>query len=42
MRTTRLKWFGHVKRRNKNAPVRRCDVINLLECRGDRERLKKS
>jgi len=40
MRKTRLKWFGHVKMRSVNAPVRRCEVINLMPGRRGRERLK--
>jgi len=42
MRETRLRWFGHVKRRNDNTPVRRCEMISLLECRRGRGRPKKS
>jgi len=33
LRETRLRWFGHVKRRSANAPVRRCKAIDLLHCR---------
>jgi len=29
MRETRLKWFGHVKSRSENRPVRRCKTISL-------------
>ena len=28
MRESRLRWFGHVKRRSVAAPVRRCESIN--------------
>ena len=28
MRESRLRWFGHVKRRSVPAPVRRCESIN--------------
>ena len=27
LRETRLRWFGHVKRRSVAAPVRRCERI---------------
>ena len=27
LRETRLRWFGHVKRRSVAAPVRRCEMI---------------
>ena len=30
MRETRLRWFGHVKRRGINALVKRCEAIHLL------------
>ena len=29
-RETRLRWLGHV-RRNVNATVRRCEIINILK-----------
>ena len=29
LRETRLRWFGHVKRRSVDAPVRRREVIDL-------------
>ena len=29
MRESRLQWFGHVKRRSVDAPVRRCKRINI-------------
>jgi len=29
MRETRLRWFGHVKRRSVDTPVRRCEMINI-------------
>ena len=40
LRKTRLKWFGHVRRRSINAPVRKCETINLSHCRRGRGRLK--
>jgi len=38
MRKVRLRWFGHVRRRSTDAPVRRCKRTILLECRSDRGR----
>ena len=29
LRETRLRWFGHVRRRSVDAPVRRCERINI-------------
>ena len=42
MRETRLRWFGHEKRRNMDAPVRRCERINIPEGRRGRGRPKKN
>ena len=42
MRETRLRWLGHVKRGSVDAPVRRCEMINIPEGRRDRRRPKKS
>ena len=42
MRETRLRWFGHVKRRSVDAPVRRCERINIPEGKRGRGRPKKS
>ena len=42
MRETRSRWVGHVKRRSVNAPIRRCEVINLMHCRRGRRRPKPS
>jgi len=42
MRETRLRWFDHVKRRSVDAPVRRCERINIPECKRGRGRLKKN
>jgi len=36
MRETRLRWFGHVKRKSVDAPVRRCERINIPEGRRGR------
>ena len=40
LRETRLRWFGHVK--SVNALVRRCEAIDLLQCRRRRGRPKTS
>jgi len=37
LKETKLRWFGHIKRRNVNAPVEMCGAINLLHCRRGRE-----
>jgi len=42
MRETRLRWFGYVKRRSVDAPVRRCELINITEGKRGRGRPKKS
>ena len=42
LRETRLRWFGHVKRRSVNALVRICEAINPLQCRRGRGRPKMS
>jgi len=33
LRETRFIWFGQVKRRGVNAPMQRCEAINLIHCR---------
>jgi len=42
LRETRLRWFRHVKRRNVNALVRRCEAINLSHCKRGIGHLKMS
>jgi len=42
MRESRLRWFDHVKRRSVDAPVRRCETINIPVGYRERGRLKKS
>jgi len=42
LRETRLRWFGHVRRRSVSAPVRRCEAIDLLQYRRGRGRPKTS
>ena len=32
MREARVKWFSHIRRRSEDAPVRRCEKIDLLVC----------
>ncbi|KAF3636133.1 ATP-dependent zinc metalloprotease FTSH 3, mitochondrial [Capsicum annuum] len=41
MREARLRWFGHVKRRGMDAPVRRCEMLALDGFRRGRGRPKK-
>ncbi|XP_019259253.1 PREDICTED: uncharacterized protein LOC109237399 [Nicotiana attenuata] len=41
MQEARLRWFGHVKRRGTNAPVRRCERLVLEGQRRGRGRPKK-
>jgi len=33
MRDTRLRWFGHIRRRLRDALVRRCETIECLDYR---------
>ena len=42
MRETRLRWFGHVKRRREDASVRRCERMTLTDCKRGRGRPKKN
>jgi len=42
MKESRLRWFRHVKRTSINAPVRRCEAINLTHCKKGRGRPKTS
>ena len=42
MRESRLRWFGHVQRRQLTEPVRRCEVLPLGVFRRGRGRPKKS
>ena len=42
IRETRLRWFDHVKMRSVDAPMRRCEMINIPESKRGRDRLKKS
>ena len=42
LREIRLRWFGHVKRRSEDAPVRRCNNINIPRGKRGKGRSKKS
>ena len=42
MRETRLRWFGHVKRSSVDAPVRRCERINISKGKRGRGGPKKN
>ena len=42
MRESRLRWFGHVKRKSVDALVRRCETINIPVSYRGRGRSKKS
>jgi len=42
MREARLRWFGHIRRRLRDAPVRRCETTECLDYRRSRGRPKKS
>ena len=41
MREKRFRWFGHVKMTSVDTPMKRCKIINLLECGRSRGQLKK-
>ena len=41
-RESRLRWFGHIRRRPRDAPVRRCETMECPEYRMSRGRPKKS
>ena len=42
MSEARLRRFGYIRRRSMDAPVMRCEKINLPGCRRGRGRSKKS
>jgi len=42
MKEFRLRWFGHIRKRSMDAPVRRCENINHLDCERSRGRSRKS
>ncbi|KAG5592758.1 hypothetical protein H5410_043272 [Solanum commersonii] len=37
----RLRWFGNVKRRCVDAPMRRCEMLDIVGLRRDRSRPEK-
>jgi len=42
IREARLRWFGHIRRRLRDAPVRRCETIECPDYKRSRGRSKKS
>ena len=42
LREVRLRWFGHVKRRSADAPMRRCERINVPNGKRGKGQPKKS
>ena len=42
MREARFCWFGHIRRRPRDAPVRRCEMMECPKYRRSRGRPKKS
>ena len=42
IRETRLRWFSHIRRRAMDAPVRKCENIERLDCKSSRGRPKKN
>jgi len=42
IREARLHWFGHIRRRSMDAPVRRCEKFDRPDYRRSRGRPKKS
>jgi len=42
LREIRLRWFGHVKRSSADAPMRRCERINIPKDKRWKGRPKKS
>ena len=42
IREVRLRWFGYIRRRTMNAPVRRCEKLDRSNHKSSRGRLKKS
>ena len=42
IREARLRWFGHIRRRSRDGPLRRCETIECPDYRRSRGRPKKS
>jgi len=42
IREIRLRWFGYVKMRSEDTPVRRCEMINIPDGKRERGRPNKS
>jgi len=42
LRKTILRWFGHIKRRSVDVPMRRCEALDLVHYRRGRGRPKTS
>jgi len=42
IREARLYWFGHIRRRPRDAPVRKCETIECPDYRRSRGKSKKS
>ena len=42
MREARLKWFGHIRSRSEDTPIRRCEKVDLPGCRRGQGRPKRS
>jgi len=42
IRETRLRWFGHIRRRSMDAPVRKCEKLDRPDYRSSRDRPRKS
>ena len=40
MRENRLRWFGHIERRSRDAPVRKMEKIDIAQGKKLRERPK--
>ena len=41
IREARIRWFVHIRRRSMDAPVRRCEKLDLLDHKKSRGRSKR-